>query len=339
MNKAKQKYPVRLDRGPKGRRLCRVCGQEVTGRRQTFCSQACVDVYLQDADWGHVCRRVYKRDAGVCAICGFDTAKLRRILDAVGEWGIRFGAPRFIHDRQASRATLMELGFTSYETFRALWQCDHIQERVRGGSNELSNLRTLCVFCHKRETARLARERAAERHDAHRPLLAKKEKASMSEWPRLSMAVWPQDMAKGGPGRQIGVCMKCGREGDDVVAWQECDDADRPEPIAIMLCRRCGDEIIDPHPRLYRVVPRFMPFPGIMACCRGCSHQGHLRCRVAKCHGGPGVHLHYPEPTHAFVDGSRNGRRWGGQMLVYHEPPTCDDRVERGPTVAACGEE
>ncbi|MBU0846685.1 HNH endonuclease [Patescibacteria group bacterium] len=44
-----------------------------------------------------------------------------------------------------------------------LWQADHIVERVRGGSHELHNLRTLCVPCHKKETARLAHERKVER--------------------------------------------------------------------------------------------------------------------------------------------------------------------------------
>lgn len=149
----------------------------------------------------------------------------------------------------------------------------------------------------------------------------------MSAWPRLSMAIWPQDFAKGGPGRQIGVCMQCGRAGDDVAAWQECDDADKGEPIAICLCRRCSDEIIEPHPRLYKRVPAGMPFPGVMPCCVGCKHQVNLRCRIAKCHGGPGVHLQYEHPTVAFVDGrdAKTGRRTGWQQMVYHGPVACRD--------------
>jgi len=40
---------------------------------------------------------------------------------------------------------------------------DHITEVIRGGSNQLENLQTLCQPCHKAKTRRLAHERALER--------------------------------------------------------------------------------------------------------------------------------------------------------------------------------
>lgn len=46
---------------------------------------------------------------------------------------------------------------------RHFWDMDHIEEVIRGGSYRIENLQTLCQPCHKRKTARLAAELAAER--------------------------------------------------------------------------------------------------------------------------------------------------------------------------------
>ncbi len=55
---------------------------------------------------------------------------------------------------------------------RAWWEVDHIVPVVLGGGCcGLDNLRTLCVPCHKKATARLAAERARARREAK--LLAK----------------------------------------------------------------------------------------------------------------------------------------------------------------------
>lgn len=168
MNPSRQKWPPRRDRGPHGRLLCRVCGAEVAGRRRTFCSDACVARYLEDADWNGQRQKVFKRDRGVCQRCGFDTDKLRRILDAVGQrhdvW--------FHRDRRTAHEVLVAVGCTYGEAHKELWQADHIVPRCRGGSNTLDNLRTLCIFCHKGETKRLVAERAHERRTvAPLPLL------------------------------------------------------------------------------------------------------------------------------------------------------------------------
>jgi 5-methylcytosine-specific restriction endonuclease McrA len=56
-----------------------------------------------------------------------------------------------------------------HNTVRDWWEADHIVERVRGGNNKLENLRTLCLRCHRVETARLARERADERRMVREP--------------------------------------------------------------------------------------------------------------------------------------------------------------------------
>lgn len=60
-------------RGPGGRPLCCWCGVEVTGRRQSWCSDACVldfkATYYRAPDW-QIKRAIFERDRGVCAMCG-----------------------------------------------------------------------------------------------------------------------------------------------------------------------------------------------------------------------------------------------------------------------------
>lgn len=52
------------------------------------------------------------------------------------------------------------------------WDADHIVPVVEGGGGcGLDNYRTLCIWCHRDETAALAKRRAQARQDAQRPLL------------------------------------------------------------------------------------------------------------------------------------------------------------------------
>ncbi len=63
---------------------------------------------------------------------------------------------------QNIRAALRELGLI--DSRGHLWEADHVTECIRGGWGKgIDNFRTLCIPCHKEETARLARERADER--------------------------------------------------------------------------------------------------------------------------------------------------------------------------------
>lgn len=112
-----------MPRGPNGRALCRQCGTEVQGRRRTFCSDACVREWCIRRSPARARRYVFDRDHGICRLCGCDTVAL----------GLR-------------------------------WEADHIVPVVEGGGEcGLEGYRTLCLHCHKRETAKLARRRAAAR--------------------------------------------------------------------------------------------------------------------------------------------------------------------------------
>jgi 5-methylcytosine-specific restriction enzyme A len=133
-----------LPRGPNGRILCRWCNLETPAGRITFCSDWCVHEWRLRSDPGYLREQVFERDRGVCAGCGLDTeAEWRRIgrlrpakrAGALRDWGIG----------KLRRASL--------------WDADHIAPVVEGGGEcDLSNLRTLCLKCHRRVTAEL-RER------------------------------------------------------------------------------------------------------------------------------------------------------------------------------------
>lgn len=130
-----------LERGGSGRALCRWCRLEVPAGRRTFCSDWCVHEWRLRSDAGYLRERVFERDKGVCAGCGLDTqAEWRRIrrlpaarrAGVLRDWGIR-------NLRRSS-----------------LWDADHIAPVVEGGGEcDLSNLRTLCLRCHRRATAEL----------------------------------------------------------------------------------------------------------------------------------------------------------------------------------------
>lgn len=148
-------YPSTLPKGPNGRALCRRCGQEVPKGRRTFCGDECVHEHRLRSDPGYLRDAVFKRDQGVCAVCGVDTKELRRRLNA--EWkSLKTPA-----DSKAFRERYPWFyGRDSY------WDADHIVPVVEGGGEcGLDNIRTLCIPCHQKVTAELAARRAAQRRD------------------------------------------------------------------------------------------------------------------------------------------------------------------------------
>jgi hypothetical protein len=123
---------------PRGKRIpCRWCGGEVPNRRRTFCSPACVHQWRLRTDRGYLREQVFARDRGVCAACGLDTEALRKDKRKL-DWATR---------RQFEK---------DWGRRRNLWDADHIVPVVRGGGEcDLSNMRTLCLKCHRAATAAL----------------------------------------------------------------------------------------------------------------------------------------------------------------------------------------
>lgn len=139
-------------RGENGRFLCRWCGVEVPKGRICWCSAKCVDEFKTQYDRSYHKEDVFDRDRGVCARCGADTLKLKKLtkefIDILG---------LSIWDCEAKFWT--NLGFP-YSIDQNWWEMDHIKEHAEGGLNTMDNLQTLCCRCHKKKTAEYAAQRA-----------------------------------------------------------------------------------------------------------------------------------------------------------------------------------
>jgi 5-methylcytosine-specific restriction enzyme A len=135
--------PSEVERGPSGRPLCRWCRAETPKGRRTFCSDSCVHEWRLRTDPGYLRDKVFDRDKGVCAKCGIDTVAVRmdmRKLDFAArrlllkQWGLREGSRK------------------------SLWDADHVVPVAEGGGQcDLSNMRTLCLRCHREATAALVK--------------------------------------------------------------------------------------------------------------------------------------------------------------------------------------
>jgi len=135
-----------LEKGPNGRPLCRWCNLEIPLRRFTFCSDFCVHQWKLRTDPGYLRDQVFARDHGVCALCHADTrAAFLEIKKARG-----------VH-----RLKLLDHWGLKRLNRKTLWDADHIVPVVEGGGEcDLSNLRTLCLLCHRGETLALRRRLA-----------------------------------------------------------------------------------------------------------------------------------------------------------------------------------
>lgn len=125
---------------------CRWCKGEVTGRRRTFCSDACVHEWRLRSSGSYLRDCVFARDRGVCAICRTDTHRARRRV-----MRLPFSA------RMLELRALQSRGVI-HRHRKSWWEADHILPVVEGGDSNLENLRTLCIPCH-RDVTRALRER------------------------------------------------------------------------------------------------------------------------------------------------------------------------------------
>lgn len=151
--------------------LCRGCGAPVGPRMRTWCGKECRDSHYMALS-GFARRHVVRRDHGVCAGCGADAHLTGRILNYLfhaGRGWRREEDPGLFErmDRNtAFRFLLQAWGIPSSSThwhYPHLWEADHIVPLVEGGTNDLSNYRTLCRGCHKEATRALAGRLAQRR--------------------------------------------------------------------------------------------------------------------------------------------------------------------------------
>lgn len=145
----------KVKKNAEGQNLCRYCSGVVKPPRRSFCSASCVHEWKIRSHTRYARGCVRKRDKGVCVLCKLDCTKLRKDLNSLPP------AARY--------AKAAELGIPKHLAYRkSLWQMDHIiPVSEGGGSCGLENLRTLCISCHQKETAKL-RKRLAEQKRAHK---------------------------------------------------------------------------------------------------------------------------------------------------------------------------
>lgn len=169
-------------------RMCRWCGEPAPKGRYKWCSQDCVDQYMITADSGYARQAVERRDHGICALCGLDTRAVAksinrqikrhregdgdRLMSSIGisparrtsQWrgGDRYPWAFNPWTIPRHKRIQMEQGREIIDGVKAgdLYDIDHIVPVCEGGGCcGLDNLRTLCLFCHKKETAKLAKRR------------------------------------------------------------------------------------------------------------------------------------------------------------------------------------
>jgi 5-methylcytosine-specific restriction endonuclease McrA len=95
-------------------------------------------------------RQVFQRDHGTCSLCGRDCEALRKNLRSLSP--------------EARRLERLRLGIPEGQSWT--WEADHILPVAEGGTDLLTNLRTLCPLCHKGITAGYASARATGRRAA-----------------------------------------------------------------------------------------------------------------------------------------------------------------------------
>ena len=152
----------------KRRGHCTACGEAVTPPRFSWCSQACVDLYLDLTDTSRARRILWAKDPH-CAICRHGVWVEYR----EGDFGYveipesERGAAMAIARRPVGFRLIRDHGWRWVKerrrTTERLCELDHTVPLVEGGEHEWSNLRLLCCDCHRAETAALAARLASRR--------------------------------------------------------------------------------------------------------------------------------------------------------------------------------
>lgn len=131
-----------LPKDENGLTCCRWCGKGVKPPRRTMCSPECVHELQIRTNGRYMRDCVYKRDKGICKICGIDTKNLAKTALSL------FGDERdkFLKDNSIS----LKRKIWIRKHGGGLWDADHIiPVKDGGGMCGLENIRTLCIKCHK----------------------------------------------------------------------------------------------------------------------------------------------------------------------------------------------
>lgn len=172
----------KLEKGPNGRNLCRWCKTEVPKGRRTFCGDDCVHEWRVRTDPQYVRHKLRERDQGICCKCGIDTealypaiGQLKRDCCAIPRHDDYLRRRAYYHWRDSHTRKLFDAvidgcGFRGWEN-RSLWEAHHKHAVAEGGGEcGLDNFETICLRCHKAETAELRKRLAKGKQPAKQPV-------------------------------------------------------------------------------------------------------------------------------------------------------------------------
>lgn len=143
--------PKTLPKNEDGRPQCRWCTGSVMPPRRTFCSDACVHEHRIRTNTKYMRICVYRRDNGICAECKQDTKKIACEAKKLKN-SKNFKSYYELLEKNSipKNRKVWNRGFGG-----GLWDADHIKAVKEGGGDcGLDNIRTLCISCHKANTAR-----------------------------------------------------------------------------------------------------------------------------------------------------------------------------------------
>lgn len=161
MSTVRKMRPRREPRTVNGIRPCRWCGKPVKGNRW-YCDQTCKNEYHVRCGYQSVIRDLLlHRDGDSCSACGLAVQAIQDELKRLHNAANR----RISWWWQPPSATFCDfLKSLGLPRTGHTWEADHIVPVVEGGGEcGLDNYRILCVWCHRKETAELAKRRAAAR--------------------------------------------------------------------------------------------------------------------------------------------------------------------------------
>jgi 5-methylcytosine-specific restriction endonuclease McrA len=166
------KAPFDERRNKGGEKICRMCGGALSGRRTSFCGEPCVHEFMMRSNPGYAQSQVRERDKGICAHCGRDIEAIhKRAYHAYKRatrtgFAIDYHQSIILYRRRMDRFEKWRKASGWPDVLRVWWEAHHITAVVEGGGLcGLDGYITLCVQCHKRESAALAARRAKPKPD------------------------------------------------------------------------------------------------------------------------------------------------------------------------------
>ena len=134
---------------PRLKGICAWCGKPKRNEGRKYCGSPCSKEAIIRAGF-NLLRTIFKRDRGICVICGIDANSIKLELNRIKHSVcLRWVSSEF-------KIWKKQWGPWWTNNYQ-YWEVDHTTPVSKGGGCcGAENLRTLCLECHKKETKKLA---------------------------------------------------------------------------------------------------------------------------------------------------------------------------------------